>query len=79
MNSEKEVFRFSLKHQEKIIYYLLVFCFFWPQFAFAYVDPGSVSILLQVIAAFLLGGLITFKNKIIQLIKSVYHLFLIRR
>jgi hypothetical protein len=34
---------------------------------------------LQVVVAFFLGGLITFKNKIILLIKSIYHIIFVRR
>jgi len=41
--------------------------------AWGYVDPGSVSIFLQVMFAFFLGGLLTFKNKVINGIKSVFH------
>jgi len=53
--------------------YLALFILMFPSFAFAYVDPGSVSILLQVVLAFFLGGVLTFKNKIIRTIKSLYH------
>ena len=79
MNTENYAFYCSLRKLKKIFFFIILLCFFLPTFAFGYVDPGSVSILLQVIVAFFLGGLITFKNKIIQLIKSLYHFFLLRR
>jgi hypothetical protein len=53
--------------------YLFFSLLLFPSIAFAYVDPGSVSILLQVVLAFFLGGILTFKKKIVRAIKSLYH------
>lgn len=64
---------------KKIVFYLIFSLLLMPSIAFAYVDPGSVSILLQVILAFFLGGLLTFKKKIIEMIKSLYRIIAFRK
>ena len=79
MKNEKQVSDCCLSKLGKILFFVILLCLFLPPIAFGYVDPGSVSILLQVVVAFLLGGLITFKNKIIQVIKSIYHTIFVRR
>ena len=56
-----------------IISYLILVCLFLPSIAFAYVDPGSISIVLQVGMAFLLGGLLAFKNKISNTLRYIFH------
>ena len=66
-----EVADFIKKIQKKGAYFA-IFLLMFPTVAGAYVDPGSVSILLQVVLAFFLGGLLTFKNKIFRFIKSLY-------
>ena len=66
-----EVADFIKKIQKKGAYFA-IFLLMFPTVAGAYVDPGSVSILLQVVLAFFLGGLLTFKNKVFQFIKSLY-------
>ena len=56
-----------------VILYLILVCLFLPSIAFAYVDPGSISIVLQVGMAFLLGGLLAFKNRISKTLRYVFH------
>ena len=51
---------------------LLGYILFYPATAWAYVDPGSTSILLQVIFAFVVGGFLTFRRKFAMKIKSAY-------
>ena len=55
------------------IFYAIILCLSFPATAWAYVDPGSVTILLQVIFAFLLGSILAFKNRIISGLKSLFH------
>jgi len=40
---------------------LILFSSFFPQKAYAYLDPGSGSYLLQLLAAFVIGGLFALK------------------
>jgi len=58
------------------IFYIITFLLCFPDVSWGYIEPGSVTILLQVILAFLLGGLITFKKKVGNGIKSLTRLFL---
>ncbi len=60
---------FRLMHILNAIILLL----FFPEIAWAYVDPGSVTILLQVLFAFVVGSLLTFKNRIITGFISLFH------
>ncbi len=60
---------FRLMH---ILNAIILFLSF-PSIAWAYVDPGSVTILLQVIFAFLLGSILAFKNRLISGLKSLFH------
>lgn len=54
------------------IVYLMALFLCFPGDSWGYVDPGSVSILLQVLIAFCLGGLLTIKNKVIKVIKCIF-------
>lgn len=56
-----------------IILYSIILILCFPTVSWGYIDPGSVSIFLQVIFAFLLGGFFAFRNKVINGIKSVFH------
>lgn len=56
-----------------VFLYLIFLIIFFPVVVWGYVDPGSVSIFLQVMFAFFLGGFLTFKNKVINGIKTVFH------
>ena len=70
-------------HQQKKIQqagiYLALILLVFPSFAFAYVDPGSISILLQVVLAFFLGGVLTFKKKIIRTIKALFQVITFKK
>lgn len=57
--------------------FLLVtlFCLIFPYRVYAYLDPGSSNYILQIIIAFLLGGLFTvkvFRNKITTFFKNLF-------
>jgi len=62
-----------------LILYVIALSLCLPGVAWGYIDPGSVSIFLQVIFAFLLGGLLTFKNKVKDGIRSVFHFIFPRK
>ena len=51
----------------------IVLCLSFPSIAWAYVDPGSVTILLQVIFAFVVGSLLVFKNLVVNRVKSLFN------
>lgn len=55
------------------ILYAIILCLSFPATAWAYVDPGSVTILLQVIFAFVFGSLLAFKHRIIRGLTSLFH------
>lgn len=40
-----------MKKFYKLFYLVFVFTFFMPSFAFAYIDPGTGSLILQALAA----------------------------
>ena len=40
--------------------------------AWAYVDPGSVSILIQFLIAAVAGGLLAFRNHVSRIFRSVF-------
>ncbi|OGS22906.1 MAG: hypothetical protein A2252_07455 [Elusimicrobia bacterium RIFOXYA2_FULL_39_19] len=40
--------------------------------AYAYIDPGSTSVILQVIFAFVIGGLLAFKNYIKNIFGQIF-------
>ena len=41
---------------------LIVYCYFlFPQEAYAYLDPGSMSYVLQIVIAALIGGLLAIR------------------
>ena len=61
------------------ILYLLVFVLCFPSFSWGYVDPGSISIFLQVIIAFFLGGLISFRTRIINGVKYISNLIIAKK
>jgi len=61
------------------ILYLLIFVLFLPSSSWAYIDPGSISILLQVIIAFVLGGLISFRTRIINGVKYISNLIIAKK
>ena len=56
-----------------ILYLIVILILCFPTVSWGYVDPGSISIFLQVIFAFLLGGFFTFRNRVINGIKSILH------
>jgi len=53
-----------------VILYLIVLFLFLPATAWAYVDPGSISVILQVILAFGLGFIIAFRRMVVNAVKS---------
>lgn len=53
------------------ILFLAVFLILYPKNAWAYVDPGSIAILLQVIIAFLVGFLLAFRNRVRDFFKTI--------
>lgn len=57
------------------VYWFLFFFFCIPGIAWAYVDPGSIAIFLQVAAAFAVGALITMRSKISQFFTAVVRFF----
>jgi hypothetical protein len=61
------------------ILYLLIFVFCLPSFSWGYVDPGSISLLLQVIIAFFLGGLLSFRTRIINKVKYISNLIISKK
>jgi hypothetical protein len=56
------------------ILYFVLFFFCFPNLSWGYVDPGSISVLLQVVIAFVIGGLISFRTMIITKLKSFANL-----
>ena len=54
--SESELW---MKRRQVVIYSCFIFC--WPQYSFAYIDPGSGSLILQGIIAGVAMGLYTIK------------------
>ena len=54
-----------------VFIYLIFFVFGLPCFSWGYVDPGSISIFIQVIVAFVLGGFISFRTRIINKVKAI--------
>ncbi len=55
-----------------VILYLIVLFLFLPATAWAYVDPGSISVILQVVIAFGLGLIIAFKRVVVNAVKSAF-------
>ena len=55
-----------------VILYLIVLFLFLPTTVWAYVDPGSISVVLQVILAFGLGLIIAFKRVVVNVVKSAF-------
>jgi len=58
-----------------VIYYVILLSLFSPSVSWGYVDPGSISIILQVVLAFVLGGVITLRGKIKNGIRRLLGLF----
>lgn len=59
----------------KIFAFLLLFNLIFSQKAFAYLDPGTGSYILQVLIAFFLGGLFAvrlFWNKIKEFLTKIF-------
>ncbi|MFX1593902.1 MAG: hypothetical protein ACFFCL_14520 [Promethearchaeota archaeon] len=55
---------------------ILFIILIWPVVVYAYIDSGTGSYVLQVILAFFLGGVITFRshyNKIISFLKRIFY------
>ena len=52
-----------------IIIYIVIFT---PQPAYGYIDPGSFAILLQVLLAGIIGVLVTFRNYIVSIFKTLF-------
>ena len=61
--------RVILKTNILIIIYIVIFT---PQPAYGYIDPGSLSILLQVLLAGIAGVLVTFRNYIVLIFKTLF-------
>lgn len=55
-----------------LILYIIIICLIFPKTAWAYVDPGSISIFLQVIFAFVIGFFLAFRRMVGEKISSVY-------
>jgi len=51
---------------------LFVLCL--PGICWAYVDPGSIAIFMQLIFAFCLGALLTLREKITLFIKTLFRI-----
>ena len=47
----------------------IFFLFAFPNAVWAYIDPGSISIFMQVVLAFALGVLITARQKVLHWIR----------
>jgi hypothetical protein len=50
---------------------ILYFVFMFPQHAHAYIDPGSIAVLLQVILAGVAGVLIAFRRSVANVFRRV--------
>ena len=61
------------------ILYLIILILCLPSFSWGYVDPGSISIFLQVIIAFVIGGLISFRTLIVNKVKYISNLFIAKK
>ena len=59
--------------------YLFIFVLCLPSFSWGYVDPGSITIFLQVIIAFVIGGLLAFRSMIINKVKYISNLFIAKK
>ena len=62
-----------------VIYYVILLSLFSPSVSWGYVDPGSISIIIQVVLAFVLGGVITLRGKIINGIRRLWGFFSFKR
>jgi hypothetical protein len=58
-----------------LIFFAFLLLFIYPVSVLAYVDPGSVTLLLQVASAFVLGSIITFRNRIL----TAFKIFILRK
>jgi hypothetical protein len=47
---------------KKFIFFLSMYFFCVPKFAFAYLDPGAGSYVLQIVLAIVIGGLYSLKR-----------------
>ena len=61
--------RMILKTNILIIIYIVIFT---PQPAYGYIDPGSITILLQLLLAGIAGFLVTFRNYIVSIFKTLF-------
>jgi hypothetical protein len=61
------------------ILYFLIFIFCLPSLSWGYVDPGSISIFIQVIVAFVIGGLISFRTLIASKLKYISNIFIAKK
>ena len=61
--------RMILKTNILIIIYIVIFT---PQPAYGYIDPGSLSILLQVLLAGIAGFLVTFRHYVVSVFKTLF-------
>ena len=62
-----------------VIIYMLILVFFLPKLSWGYVDPGSITIFLQVIIAFVVGALISFRTNIFTKVKNILSLITQRK
>lgn len=62
-----------------ILYLVVILILCFPIVSWGYVDPGSISIFLQVIFAFLLGGFFAFRNRVINGIKSIFRFMRLKK
>jgi hypothetical protein len=67
------------RRMKMALLYFIVFVFCLPNCSWGYVDPGSISIFLQVIIAFVIGGLISFRTMIFNKLKYISNLFVAKK
>ena len=61
--------RVILKTNILIIIYIIIFT---PQYAYGYIDPGSITILLQLLMAGIAGFLVTFRHYVVSVFKTLF-------
>ena len=61
--------RVILKTNILIIIYIIIFT---PQYAYCYIDPWSITILLQLLLAGIAGFLVTFRHYVVSVFKTLF-------
>jgi hypothetical protein len=59
-----------------ISFYLLILVLGLPSLSWGYVDPGSISIFVQLIVAFVVGAVISLRTLIASKLKYISNLFI---